>query len=186
MLGSAPAVSDIKEVVEADFTVISLVAILAVWVVILIAFRSLTLACLLVLVIQSSIWINMAIPYIAGAPLVFIGYMIVSAVQLGATIDYAILLTGRYLEHRQHSDKKVAATWAISDAGNSIITSAAIMGASGFVLGFVSRVPSVATLGTLVGRGAILSCLMVLVVLPHLLLVSDRFLKHSPQRRNKQ
>jgi len=186
MLGSAPAVSDIKEVVEADFTVISLVAILAVWVVILIAFRSLTLAFLLVLVIQSSIWINMAIPYIAGAPLVFIGYMIVSAVQLGATIDYAILLTGRYLEHRRHSDKKVAAAGAISDAGSSIITSAAIMGASGFVLGVVSRVPSVATLGTLVGRGAILSCLMVLVVLPHLLLVGDRFLKHSPQRRNKQ
>ncbi len=131
----------------------------------------------LVLVIQTSIWINMSIPYFAGSPLIFIGYMIVSAVQLGATIDYAILLTGRYMEHRRTANRREAAVAAISDSGNSIITSAAIMSAAGFTLGYISGVPGIASLGMLLGRGALLSCVLVLTVLPNLLAASDRLIR---------
>lgn len=177
MLGSSAAISDIKTVVEYDFTITSMVAILAVGFILLITFRSLALPILLVFAIQSAIWFNMAIPYFTGAPLIFIGYMIVSAVQLGATIDYAILLTGRYMEERRVMGRREAAEKAISDSGNSIITSAVIMSAAGFTLGFISSVPSIAALGFLVGRGALLSCLVVLTFLPQLLMMGDGLIK---------
>jgi len=177
MVGTSSAIQDIREVVEKDFSTINTVAILAVGLIILAAFRSLALPFILVLVIQGSIWINMAIPYFAEAPLIFIGYMIVSAVQLGATIDYAILLSARYMEHRKRSSKKEAAVRAVADAGCSIITSGAIMGAAGFTLGYISGVPGIASLGMLVGRGALLSVVLVLTLLPHLLVVGDSLIK---------
>ena len=179
MAGSSPAVSDIKAVVEYDFTITNLLAILAVGVIILLTFRSVAVPILLIFSIQSSIWINMAIPYFTGSPLIFIGYMIVSAVQLGATIDYAILLTGKYMVNRRTKNKYEAAKWAICDSGNSIITSAAIMSAAGFTLGFISGVPSIAALGMLIGRGALLSCLIVLTVLPQLLMAGDGLIRIS-------
>jgi len=177
LAGTSSAIQDIREVVEQDFSTINTIAILAVGFIILGAFRSLALPFILVLVIQSSIWINMAIPYFVGAPLIFIGYMIVSAVQLGATIDYAILLSSRYMEHRRRSSKKEAAIRAVADAGGSIITSGAIMGAAGFTLGYISGVPGIASLGMLVGRGALLSVVLVLTLLPHLLVLGDSLIK---------
>jgi predicted RND superfamily exporter protein len=182
LLGSSSALLDIKEVVEHDFTLINMIAILAVGTIIMFTFRSLAIPVILVLAIQASIWVNMAIPYFMGASLVFIGYMIVSAVQLGATIDYAILLTGRYMQYRQTLQKREAAVMAISDAGNSIITSAAIMSAAGFTLGYVSDVPGIAALGMLIGRGALLSCAMVLTLLPHLLMAGDGLIRFTTLR----
>jgi len=177
LVGTSSAVLDIKEVVEDDFALINMIAILAVGTIIMFAFRSLAIPVFLVLAIQAAIWINMAIPYFMGAPLIFIGYMIVSAVQLGATIDYAILLTDRYVKHRQTLKKREAAVMAISDAGSSIITSAAIMSAAGFTLGYVSGVPGIAALGMLLGRGALLSCVIVLTILPHLLVAGDGLIR---------
>ena len=182
LLGTSSAILDIKEVVEDDFTLINMIAILAVGTIILITFRSLAIPVILILAIQASIWINMAIPYFTGAPLLFIGYMIVSAVQLGATIDYAILLTGRYMQYRQTMKKREAAVMAINDAGNSIITSAAIMSAAGFTLGYVSGVPGIAALGMLIGRGALLSCVMVLTLLPQLLMAGDGLIRITTLR----
>jgi len=177
LLGASPAVDDIRAVVEYDFAVTSLIAILAVGAIIALTFRSLSLPLFLVLTIQASIWINMAIPYFTGSPLIFIGYMIVSAVQLGATIDYAILLTGRYLEFRRSMTVRQAAVAAIESSGYSVLTSAAILASAGFTLGFVSGVPSIAALGMLIGRGALLSCLLVLTFLPQLLMYGDRFIR---------
>jgi len=177
LVGSTSAVADIKDVVEYDFSITNMFAILAVGAIVLLTFRSVSVPIILVLVIQTSIWINMAIPYFAGSPLIFIGYMIVSAVQLGATIDYAILLTGRYMEHRRIMMRREAAIAAIADSGNSVITSAAIMSAAGFTLGYISGVPGIASLGMLIGRGALLSGVMVLTVLPNLLALSDRFIR---------
>ena len=177
IVGSTSAITDIREVVEHDFNIISMIAILAVGAIIMLTFRSLCIPVILVLVIQTSIWINMSIPYFMGSPLIFIGYMIVSAVQLGATIDYAILLTGRYMEHRRTSSRREAAISAIADSGNSIITSALIMSAAGFTLGFISGVPGIASLGMLIGRGALLSCVLVLTLLPNLLAAADKAIR---------
>lgn len=174
IVGSTSAITDIRNVVEHDFSITSMIAILAVGAIILLTFRSLCIPLILVLVIQTSIWINMSIPYFIGSPLIFIGYMIVSAVQLGATIDYAILLTGRYMDHRRAYDRRKAAIAAIADSGNSIITSAAIMSAAGFTLGYISGVPGIASLGMLIGRGALLSCVLVLTLLPNLLAAMDK------------
>ncbi len=179
LLGSTPAVDDIRAVVEHDFTVTNFIAILAVGAVIALTFRSLALPFLLVLTIQAAIWLNMAIPYFTGSPLIFIGYMIVSAVQLGATIDYAILLTGRYLNFRREMGVREAATQAIQASLSAVVTSAAILAVAGFTLGFVSGVPAIAALGMLVGRGAVLSCLLVLTFLPQLLMVSDKLIQFT-------
>jgi len=179
MIGQTSAISDIREVVEHDFTITNMIAILAVGLIVLVTFKSLVVPVILVMVIQSAIWINMAIPYFAGSPLIFIGYMIVSAVQLGATIDYAILLTGRYMERRKNAGSKEAAIAAIVDSGNSIITSAAIMSAAGFTLGYISGIPGIAALGMLIGRGALLSCILVLTLLPQLLVLSDKLIRFT-------
>jgi len=184
LLGASAAVDDIRAVVEYDFSVTNLVAILAVGAIIALTFRSLSLPLILVLTIQASIWINMAIPYFAGSPLIFIGYMIVSAVQLGATIDYAILLTSRYLEFRQSMTVQQSAVAAIETSGYSILISAAILASAGFTLGFVSGVPSIAALGMLIGRGALLSCVLVLTFLPQLLMLGDRFIRLTTFSRN--
>lgn len=177
LLGSTPAVSDIRAVVEEDFRITNLVAILAVGAVIALSFRSLSLPFILVLTIQAAIWLNMAIPYFTGSPLVFIGYMIVSAVQLGATIDYAILLTGRYMESRRDMGVGASAARAVQLSLSAIVTSAGILAAAGFTLGFVSGVPAIAALGMLIGRGAVLSGTLVLVFLPQILMVSDRLIQ---------
>jgi len=179
LVGSTPAIAEIREVVERDFVTINYLAILAVGLIVLVTFRSLAIPVMLVLVIQAAIWLNMAIPYFTGSPLIFIGYMIVSAVQLGATIDYAILLAGRYLARRRNTGRRDAAVAAICDAGSSIITSAAIMSAAGFTLGYMSSIPGIAALGMLIGRGALLSCVLVLTFLPHLLVAGDGLIRFT-------
>jgi predicted RND superfamily exporter protein len=183
MLGVSPAIRDIREVVGHDFRIVSLLSIVAVGAIILLAFRSLALPILLVFTIQSSIWFNMAVPYFLGVPLIFIGYMVVSAVQLGATVDYAILLSDRYLAYRKVVGRREAAERAIDAAGRSIVASAAVMTAAGFTLGWVSGIPSVSALGILIGRGALLSCLMVLIVLPQLLVLGDGLIRLTTFRR---
>jgi predicted RND superfamily exporter protein len=183
LIGSSVSTRDIKTVVEVDFTTVNLISILAVAVILLFTFRSLLLPVLLILVIEASIWINMSVPYFTNSTLNFIGYMIVSAIQLGGTIDYAILLTNRYLENRKILKKKEAAAKAVSDAGGSILTSALILGSAGFILGKVSSISGISELGTLIGRGAILSSLLVFIFLPQLLVIFDGAIKWTTLNR---
>ena len=137
------------------------------------SFKSLILPFILVFVIELSIWINMSIPNLMNQPLIFIGYMIVSSIQLGATIDYAILLTGRYLDNRKSMNKKRAMMRSIVNSGNSILTSSLIMASAGFILALISSVEGVSAIGSLIGRGALLSALLVLIFLPQLLYFFD-------------
>lgn len=176
LLGVTPSVMEIKEVVESDFVKVNILSIIAVLIILILSFKSLVLPFILVFVIELSIWINMSIPYIMNQPLIFIGYMIVSSIQLGATIDYAILLTGRYIDNRQSMNKKRAMIRSIINSGNSILTSSLIMASAGFILAFISSVEGVATIGTLIGRGALLSALLVLVFLPQLLYFFDKWI----------
>ncbi len=183
LLGSSASVSDIKEVVDKDFTVVNVISIIAVAIIMMFTFKSLSLPILLVLVIKSAIWINMSVPYFMDIPLSFIGYMIVSAIQLGATIDYAILLTNRYMDNRKTMDKKSAAISAVKDSGWSVITSALILCVAGLGVYFISSINGVSEMGLLIGRGAALSGIMVLVLLPQLLVTFDKVIKKTTLKR---
>lgn len=176
ILGTTSSVQEIKAVVEEDFIKVNIISIIAILIILMISFKSFVIPFILVFVIELSIWLNMSIPNLMGDPLIFIGYMLVSSIQLGATIDYGILLTGRYLESRKKNNKKRAMLRSIIDSGNSIFTSALIMGAAGFALAFSSSIEGVSSIGSLIGRGAFLSAFLVLIFLPQLLYFLDTWI----------
>ena len=115
--------------------------------------------------------------------MMFIGYMIISAVQLGATIDYAILMTNYYLEGRASMDKRSAAEHAADKAGASIMVSALVLSAAGFVVAGTLAQPAMAQLGTMIGRGALLSGFMVIFALPQLLMLLDKVIRKTTLHR---
>jgi len=186
LAGSSTAIYDIKQVVETDYNTVNTISILSVMFIILIVFRSLSLPFILTFVIEISIWINMSIPYFAGNTLSFVGYLIVSSVQLGATIDYAILLADRYLEYREILPKRDAAMKAVSTSGGSGFTSFLILGTAGLSLGIVSQTAAISELGTLIGRGAFMSGVMVLILLPQLLVIFDPVIMRTTLRGRKK
>lgn len=179
MAGKSTSISDIKDSIEKDSKQVLLFSILSVGFIILITFKSISMPVLLVLVIQSSIWINMSVPYFKGTSLVYIGYLIISSLQLGATIDYAILLSNRYMEFRKSEKPKQAAIMAIKTGGISVVVSALILSVAGYTEGLVSQIPSVSEIGILLGRGAMLSGILVLTLLPALLVVLDKVIMKS-------
>lgn len=171
--GTATSVADIKTTVETDNLIVSIFSLAAVGIIILLTFRSLSLPILLVAVIQIAIWINMGVPYFTGSSLVFIGYLVIKSLQLGATIDYAILLTNRYMDFRLQHAPKEAAALALRAAGGSVLTSAMILSLAGYAEGLMSKIDAISTIGMLLGRGAALSGILVLTLLPVLLTVLD-------------
>lgn len=177
--GDLASTEDLKTTITADNTRVNLLAIAFVFVILLVNFRSISLPIILTAVIELSIWINLAIPYFSSTTLHYIGYLIISSVQLGATIDYAILLTTRYMEERTSHNKKDAARNAIRLSILSLFTSAIILAIAGTVLGEISTNLVLSQLGTLVGRGAVISFLLVVVVLPALLVLFDRVIEKT-------
>ena len=173
LTGTSATLYDMKQVVENDTTKVNLAAIVGIFVVLLIAFRSLKLPVILVFVIETAIWMNLAVPYFAGQTLSFIGYLIISTVQLGATVDYAILLTHNYRQNRQNLSRLGAMQQTLADNLISICVSAGILSTAGYALAATSGNPMVSELGTLLGRGTLLSFVMVILVLPALLMVLD-------------
>lgn len=177
--GASPVVYDIKAVTSNDFTVVTVLSILFVGLILLVTFRSISIPFILLFIIQTSIWINMSVPYFEGTPMVFIGYMIISSVQLGATIDYAILMTSYYLEGRQTMKKREAAEIAVDKAGPSIMVSALVLSAAGVVVSMVFVQPAMAQLGTLIARGALLSGFLTIFVIPQLLVLLDKVMQKT-------
>ena len=171
--GDLASTEDLKDTITVDNTRVNILAILFVFVILLINFRSVSIPVILTLVIELSIWINLSVPYFQGLTLHYIGYLIISSVQLGATIDYAILLTGRYLEERKKMKRKAAALESIRACVLSLFTSASILTIAGTVLGVISTNLVLSQLGILVGRGALISFFLVLLVLPALLMIFD-------------
>ncbi len=169
LAGECANVYDMKQTILADTVKVNLLSIGAIGLILLVNFRSLLLPILLLLTIESSVFINLAVPYFRDVTLNYIGYLIISSVQLGATVDYAILLTNRYLENRAELHKKQAIQKTISDCAGSIMTSGFILAFAGFVLGFISTNGVISQLGILLARGALLSMLLVLIFLPALL-----------------
>ena len=173
LTGQAVNTLDLKDTVVADNVRVNTVAIGAIFVILLLTFRSLSLPILLLLVIESSIWLNLTVPYFMGTTLHYISYLIISSIQLGATVDYAILFTNRYLEHRETENKIQSAVYAVRDCTISILTSGSILAVCGTIMGMISTGLIISQLGFLVGRGALLSMLLVLFVLPGLLILFD-------------
>lgn len=167
---------DMMSVVAEDNAKVNNIAILSIAIVLLINFRSLSIPVILLLVIESSVWINLSVPYFSDMDLRFIGYLIISSVQLGATVDYAILYADRYIENRESMSAGQAAEKSLADTMLSILTSASILTIAGVFLGILSSNEVISQLGELVGRGAILSGVLVIFVLPGLVCLCDRLI----------
>jgi len=182
LAGTSVSTYDLKQVITADMLTVNLIAIGSIFLTLLLSLRSVSLPAVLVLVIETAIWINLSVPYFADQPLYYISYIIISSVQLGATVDYAILLTSRYLEERERLGKLDAVQKAVQSTTLPILTSASILTLGGTVLGVFSSHGVVSQLGYLVGRGAVLSALLVLLVLPALLYLLDSLILRTTRR----
>ena len=181
MVGQGVNVYDLKNVVTSDMLRVNIVAILAVFIVLLLTMKNLILPVILVLVIETAIWVNMSISLLLGSPLFYIAYLIVSSVQLGATVDYAILFTQRYRENRVKTglEPKECVVQTVSDTAVSILTSAITVSVMGFLLSIFSSQRMIAQVGLLLGRGTLCSLFMVLFVLPGFLITFDGMVGRS-------
>ncbi len=190
LAGEGVSTLDLKDTVTADMVKVNLIAIGAVFAVLLLTMKSLSLPVLLVLGIETAVWINMAIPYFADDTIFYIAYLIISSIQLGATVDYAILFTDRYLEKRRSMRKKEAIIEVISGCTVSVLTSASVLTVVGFLLGEVSSHGLLAQLGMFLGKGTLCSLAVVLFVLPGLLYLFDGLIGkttlHADFVRNKE
>lgn len=175
LAGQGVSTYDLMDTVTADMTKVNFVAIAAVFIVLLLTMRSVVLPVILVLSIETAIWINLSFPYFMGKTIFYIAYLIISSIQLGATVDYAILLTDRYREFRQTKEKKEAVVSTISAVTASVLTSGSTLTVVGFLLGFVSTHGLLSQLGFFLGRGTLCSLIIVLFVLPGLLCLFDKF-----------
>ena len=177
--GDLASTEDLKDTITVDNTRVNILAILFVFVILVLNFKSVSIPVILTLVIELSIWINLSVPYLQSTTLHYIGYLIISSVQLGATIDYAILLTGRYMDERKTKKRKDAAIESVRACVLSLFTSAIILTIAGSVLGAISTNLVLSQLGILVGRGAVISFILVLFVLPALLMIFDRLIEKT-------
>lgn len=175
LAGEGVSTYDLMDTITADMVKVNLVAIGAVFLVLLFTMKSITLPVILVLTIENAIWINLSLPYYSGTPIFYIAYLIISSIQLGATVDYAILFTERYKENRETMEKKESVITTISNVTASILTSGIVLTVVGFLLGKISTHGLLSQLGYLLGKGTICSLIAVLFVLPGLLYIFDRF-----------
>ncbi|HJA47907.1 MAG TPA: MMPL family transporter [Candidatus Agathobaculum intestinipullorum] len=176
LVGVTPSTQDIKEIIVPDNQLVNLVSLLGVALVVAITYKSLLLPVVVLIPIECAVLINTALPYIYGQRTMYLGFIIVSCIQLGATIDYSILLTGNYLDARAQGDKKEAAIRAVSVSAESVLTSGMILMTVAYGLYFLTSVEAISGLGQLIGRGALISMGLVLFLLPECLMLFDRWI----------
>ena len=174
VIGMTATTIDIRDILTDDYNKVSILSLIGVAIVVMITFRSILVPILVIIPIEVAIYLNMTLPYIMGDSLVYIGYIIVSCLQLGATIDYSILMTNNYLSFRKTMNNKNAQITAISKSTLSIMTSGGILIVVGYLLYFTSSIQAISQVGRLVGRGAMLSMVLVLSLLPALLSTFDK------------
>lgn len=179
LAGQGVSTYDLMDTVTADMAEVNGIAIGAVFLVLLLTMKSISLPVLLVLSIETAIWINLAIPYFTDQSIFYIAYLIISSVQLGATVDYAILFTDRYLTDRRQMSRKEAVQEIISSCTVSVLTSGSVLTVVGFLMGFVSTHGLLAQLGMLLGQGTLCSIIVVLFVLPGLLVLFDGLIQKT-------
>ena len=179
LAGDGVSTYDLMDTITADNIKVNVIAIAAVFLVLLFSFRSLSLPVILVLSIETAIWINMAIPYFRGSTVFYISYLIVSSIQLGATVDYAILFADRYLEFRRALPKREAVIRTVSAVTVSVSTSGSAIIVVGLGLGFVSKHQIISQLGFFLGIGGALSLAIVLFVLPGFMYLCDGVIRRT-------
>lgn len=156
-----------------------LITIFAILLIVLLTFRSLSIPLILVLTIQGAIWINLGISTLAGESVFFVCYLLAMAIQMGATIDYGILLSDRYIKFRKEFSKVDALKKALNASITTILSSGLILILAAFTIHFVSSTPLLAEIGLLIGRGALISVIAVLFILPQLLLIFDKIIEKT-------
>lgn len=183
MAGEAASTYDLMETITRDMLLVNLIAVGAVFLVLLASMRSILLPALLVLCIEGAIWMNTAVPYFAGQHVFYISYLIISSVQLGATVDYAILFTDRYMEFRHTLDRRQALQATVEAVTTSILTSGLTMTVVGFLMGAIATHRILSQLGMFMGRGTLLSMICVLGVLPAMLYLLDGAIHRTTMKR---
>ena len=179
VVGNSTSSRDLASSFVSDNLMISLLSAFFVILVLLFTFRSAGLPMLLIVVIQGSIWINFSFPYLMDQPLYFLGYLIVNAIQMGANIDYAIVISSHYQEKKAYMPHKQAIVEAVNAAFPTVFTSGTIMAAAGLLIGGMSAQPVVSIMGTCIGRGTIISIILVLFVLPSILVLGDSIIERT-------
>ena len=185
LVGNSTNAFDLASSFSGDNLKISVLTALFVMVILLFTFKSAGLPVLLVLTIQGSIWINFSVPVLTGTNLFFLGYLVVSSIQMGATIDYAIVITNRYLELKGIMDRKAAAVAALSQSFPTVLTSGTIMAVAGFLIGGISTDATIGSVGESLGRGTVTSILLVMTVLPQMLLLGDTLIERTAITLNR-
>ena len=194
LVGGTPATQDIKTVITKDYKLVNALSLIGVFIVVMISFHSLAIPIVVMIPIEFAIFLNMAVPYFSGDEINYIGYIIVGCIQLGATVDYSILTTSNFIDARNKEklDPKAAAIWTLNRSIPAILTSGSILTICGYILYYISTISAIGELGHLIGRGAWMSVLLVLGLLPALLVLidpllreseMDRFLKYLKKRR---
>ena len=200
LVGATPSTQDIEATITVDYDRVNTLSLIGVFVVVMFSFKSLLIPVIAMIPIEVAIFINMAVPYIRGETMIFMGYIIVSCVQLGATVDYAILTTNNYIACRKQLglEKNEAAVETLKRSIPAILTSGSILTIVGYILYHVSSIAAIGDLGHLIGRGAILSMILVSTFMPALLVLGDRvlmdnelelfrqYLKRRAERRRQQ
>ena len=180
LIGEAPCTEDLIKVTDHDFNIVSSVSIVLVGLIIIFVFKSVSLPILLVSVIEFAIFINMGIPHYTGATLPFVASIVIGTIQLGSTVDYAILMTNKYKTLRVAGvEKEEAVTRALSGSINSIFVSALSFFAATFGVGLYSKIDMISSLCILMARGAIISMFVVVLLLPAVLRLFDKVIVHS-------
>ena len=200
LVGATPSTQDIEATITVDYDRVNTLSLIGVFVVVMFSFKSLLIPVIAMIPIEVAIFINMAVPYIRGETMIFMGYIIVSCVQLGATVDYAILTTNNYIACRKQLglEKNEAAVETLKRSIPAMLTSGSILTIVGYILYHVSSIAAIGDLGHLIGRGAILSMILVSTFMPALLVLGDRvlmdnelelfrqYLKRRAERRRQQ
>ena len=184
LVGNSTSDHDLESSFASDNIIISVLPALFVMIILFFTFQSAGLPVLLVLTIQGSIWINFAVPSIEGQTVFFIAYLIVSAIQMGATIDYAIVISNRYLQLKQQMPLKEAITETLNQSFPTIFTSGSILTCAGFLIGEIASDATVASIGVALGRGTLISIILVLFVLPQILLMGDIIIEKTALTMN--
>ena len=185
LVGNSTNAFDLANSFASDNLKISILTALFVMVILLFTFKSAGLPILLVLTIQGSIWINFSVPVLTDTNLFFLSYLVVSSIQMGATIDYAIVITNRYLELKGNMERKQAAVEALSQSFPTILTSGTIMAVAGFLIGGISTDATIGSVGQTLGRGTVTSIILVMTVLPQFLMLGDALIERTAITLNR-
>lgn len=179
LVGNSTSDYDLSSSFVNDNLLISILSALFVIIILLFTFKSAGLPVLLIAVIQGSIWMNFSVPAIENTPLFFLSYLIVSSIQMGANIDYAIVISSRYMELKKEMPLKKAITETLNQAFPTIITSGAILAMAGILIGQISTDGTISSIGVCLGRGTIVSIILVMGVLPQILILGDIIIEKS-------